>query len=198
MCTITLSMSWKWHGIGIWFFREINRKSCIDYWLVSLSMSFGGHLSLAIDNIMSMTACCSCRNCGTLAQAFCGLLAIAGLLVLCEYSLHICLLLSFVQVARSTTIIFVVIFSVLILKRHVSKAVVTCCGLVACGFFLGIDQEKALGSLSVKGVVFGVLSSIFIALTGIYTKTALDVVNKDEVCIFLLFLGSSLVICWLS
>lgn len=84
------------------------------------------------------------------------------------------------QVARSTTIIFVVIFSVLILKRHVSKAVVTCCGLVACGFFLGIDQEKALGSLSVKGVVFGVLSSVFIALTGIYTKTALDVVNKDE------------------
>jgi len=70
---------------------------------------------------------------------------------------------------------------VLILKRHVSKAVVTCCGLVACGFFLGIDQEKALGSLSVKGVVFGVLSSVFIALTGIYTKTALDVVNKDEV-----------------
>ena len=57
----------------------------------------------------------------------------------------------------------------------------TCCGLVACGFFLGIDQEKALGSLSVKGVVFGVLSSVFIALTGIYTKTALDVVNKDEV-----------------
>ena len=54
---------------------------------------------------------------------------------------------------------------------------------MACGFFLGIDQEKALGSLSVKGVVFGVLSSIFIALTGIYTKTALDVVNKDEVCI---------------
>ena len=71
----------------------------------------------------------------------------------------------------------------LILKRHVSKAVVACCLLVACGFFLGIDQEKALGSLSVKGVVFGVLSSIFIALTGIYTKTALDVVNKDEVWI---------------
>jgi len=86
------------------------------------------------------------------------------------------------QVARSTTIIFVVIFSVLILKRHVSKAVAACCLLVACGFFLGIDQEKALGSLSVKGVVFGVLSSVFIALTGIYTKTALDVVNKDEVC----------------
>ena len=73
------------------------------------------------------------------------------------------------------------IFSILILKKTVSKKIVTCCLLVACGFFLGIDQEKALGSLSVKGVVFGVSSSIFIALTGIYTKTALDVVNKDEV-----------------
>jgi len=70
---------------------------------------------------------------------------------------------------------------VLILKRTVSKAVVACCLLVACGFFLGIDQEKALGSLSVKGVIFGVCSSVFIALTGVYTKTALDVVNKDEV-----------------
>jgi len=85
------------------------------------------------------------------------------------------------KVARSTTIIFVVIFSILILKRSVSKKIISCCLLVACGFFLGIDQEKALGSLSVKGVVYGVLSSVFIALTGIYTKTALDVVQKDEV-----------------
>jgi len=63
----------------------------------------------------------------------------------------------------------------------VSKAVAGCCLLVACGFFLGIDQEKVLGSLSMKGVMFGVMSSVFIALTGIYTKTALDVVNRDEV-----------------
>lgn len=68
------------------------------------------------------------------------------------------------------------------MKRSVSKKIIGCCLLVAAGFFLGIDQEKALGSLSMKGVVFGVMSSIFIALTGIYTKTALDVVNKDEVC----------------
>ena len=95
------------------------------------------------------------------------------------------------QVARSTTIIFVVIFSVLILKKTVSKAIATCCGLVACGFFLGIDQEKALGSLSVKGVTFGVMSSIFIALTGIYTKTALDVVNRDEVWILSIVDNSS-------
>ena len=46
---------------------------------------------------------------------------------------------------------------------------------------LGVDQEKVVGSLSVKGVVFGVLSSVFIALTAIYTKKALEVVDKNEV-----------------
>jgi GDP-fucose transporter C1 len=110
-------------------------------------------------------------------------LAMAGFFVGMLSFNNMCLKLvgvSFYQVARSTTIIFVVIFSVLILKKAVSKAVVTCCALVACGFFLGIDQEKAVGSLSVKGVIFGVLSSVFIALTGIYTKKALDIVERDE------------------
>jgi len=76
--------------------------------------------------------------------------------------------------------------------------VVTCCCLVAGGFFLGIDQEKVMGSLSVKGVAFGVTSSVFIALTGIYTKTALDVVNKDEVWVFTVSLTvgfSSVIFC---
>lgn len=88
---------------------------------------------------------------------------------------------SFYQVARSTTIIFVVIFSVTILKNSVSKWILGCCFLVAMGFFLGIDQEKVMGSLSVKGVGFGVASSVFIALTGIFTKTALEVFDRNEV-----------------
>lgn len=88
---------------------------------------------------------------------------------------------SFYQVARSTTIIFVVIFSVTILKKAVSRWIVGCCLLVATGFFLGIDQEKVMGSLSVQGVAFGVASSVFIALTGIFTKTALDVFERNEI-----------------
>lgn len=88
---------------------------------------------------------------------------------------------SFYQVARSTTIIFVVIFSVTILKKAVSKWIVGCCCLVATGFFLGIDQEKVMGSLSMQGVGFGVASSVFIALTGIFTKTALEVFDRNEV-----------------
>lgn len=87
---------------------------------------------------------------------------------------------SFYQVARSTTIIFVVVFSVTILKKSLSPWIAGCCVLVATGFFLGVDQEKVMGSLSVRGVAFGVASSVFIALTGIFTKTALDVVDRDE------------------
>jgi solute carrier family 35 (GDP-fucose transporter), member C1 len=52
---------------------------------------------------------------------------------------------------------------------------------VAAGFVLGVDQEKVVGSLSIRGVVFGVLSSVFIALTAIYTKKALEIVDKNEV-----------------
>ena len=110
-------------------------------------------------------------------------LKMAGCFVLMLSFNNMCLKLvgvSFYQVARSTTIIFVVIFSVLILKKSVSKTIVGCCLLVASGFFLGIDQEKVMGSLSVLGVVFGVSSSIFIALTGIFTKQALEVVDHDE------------------
>jgi len=85
------------------------------------------------------------------------------------------------QVARSTTIVFVVIFSAILLHKYQSRNIIFCCLLVAGGFILGVDQEKVVGSLSVKGVVFGVLSSIFIALTAIYTKKALEVVDKNEV-----------------
>ena len=88
---------------------------------------------------------------------------------------------AFYQVARSTTLIFTVIFSITILKKTVSMRVVACCIIVACGFILGIDQEKFMGTLSVRGVVYGVISSLFVSLTGIFTKKALDVVEGDSV-----------------
>lgn len=72
------------------------------------------------------------------------------------------------------TIIFVVIFSIIILKKSISKAIVFCCILVAGGFFLGVSQEGAMKDFSLKGVIYGVISSIFIALTGIYTKQVMS------------------------
>ena len=86
---------------------------------------------------------------------------------------------AFYQVARSLTIIFTIIFSIVILRRRVSTQIMMCCFVVALGFFLGIDQENLAGTLSISGVIFGMVTSIFIALSGIYTKKALDVVERN-------------------
>ena len=88
---------------------------------------------------------------------------------------------AFYQVARSLTLIFVVIFSVILLKKSVSWRVVLCCLMVAGGFVLGVDQESLSGTMSVGGVMFGVITSLFVSLNGIFTKTALDCVDRDSV-----------------
>ena len=87
----------------------------------------------------------------------------------------------FYQIARSMTLAFTVLFAMLILRQAVSAKVMLCCGLVVAGFLLGVDQEKLAGTLSVRGVVFGLTTSVFIALSGIFTKQALAVVDKDSV-----------------
>ena len=93
---------------------------------------------------------------------------------------------AFYQIARSLTLIFVVIFSLLILKKSVSWRVWLCCLTVAGGFVLGVDQEKLTGTLSVVGVVFGVTTSLFVSLNGIFIKRALDLVERDSVQLTLL------------
>ena len=88
---------------------------------------------------------------------------------------------AFFQVARSMTLIFTVIFSILLLKKTVSVPIMGCCAIVAGGFVLGVDQEKVAGTLSLRGVGYGVTTSLFVSLSGIFTKKALDVVDKDSV-----------------
>ena len=87
----------------------------------------------------------------------------------------------FYQVARSLTLIFVVVFSLLILKKSVSWRVWLCCLTVASGFVLGVDQESLSGTLSRWGVIFGIITSLFVSLNGIFTKRALDVIDRDSV-----------------
>ena len=86
---------------------------------------------------------------------------------------------AFFQMARSTTILFVVFFSVTLLQNPVSIPVILSCLCIAVGFVLGIDQEKIIGSPSSLGIIFGVTTSFFAALNGIMTKKALGVVNHD-------------------
>ncbi len=87
---------------------------------------------------------------------------------------------SFYQVARSLTLIFVAGFSVLILKRLLSWRVSFSCVIVVMGFTLGIDQENLIGPISIRGVSYGVAASVFAALNGIYIQQALDELEGDS------------------
>ena len=88
---------------------------------------------------------------------------------------------AFFQVARSMTLIFTVVFSITILHQKISLRVLLCCALVAGGFVLGIDQENLKGTLSLVGVFYGVVTSLFVSLNGIFIKKSLDIVSRDSV-----------------
>ncbi|GAB6027033.1 hypothetical protein CHUAL_013762 [Chamberlinius hualienensis] len=86
---------------------------------------------------------------------------------------------SFYYIGRSLTTVFNVALSYALLNQKQSGPALICCGVIVGGFFLGVDQEKIGGSLSVIGVVFGVLASLFVALNSIYIKKVLNVVRGD-------------------
>lgn len=92
---------------------------------------------------------------------------------------------AFFQIARSMTLIFTVVLSSLVLRRHTSLRAGACCGLVVVGFIVGIDQEGVSGTLSTRGVIYGLITSLFVALVGIYTKKALDIADMDSIKITL-------------
>lgn len=54
-----------------------------------------------------------------------------------------------------------------------------CCAVIIAGFWLGVDQEHAVGSLSVVGTFFGVLGSLLLSLYSIRMKQTLPAVNQD-------------------
>jgi solute carrier family 35 (GDP-fucose transporter), member C1 len=77
-----------------------------------------------------------------------------------------------------------------------------CCAVIVGGFFLGVDQEDVAGAwefnrlkqssgfvqfphdissgtLSVVGVIYGVLASLCVALNAIYTKKTLPMVGDS-------------------
>ncbi|KAL3103645.1 hypothetical protein niasHS_000281 [Heterodera schachtii] len=83
---------------------------------------------------------------------------------------------SFYYVGRSLSTVFNVICSYLILGQSTSKPALLCCMMIIAGFFLGVDQEDVAGTLSVIGVVYGVLASLCVALNAIFTKKTLPTV----------------------
>ncbi|CAD6185341.1 unnamed protein product [Caenorhabditis auriculariae] len=86
---------------------------------------------------------------------------------------------SFYYVGRSLTTVFNVVCTYLILGEKTSGQAIACCFLIIAGFFMGVDQEDATGSLSISGVVYGVLASLCVALNAIYTKRVLPSVGDN-------------------
>ncbi|VDL70795.1 unnamed protein product [Nippostrongylus brasiliensis] len=77
---------------------------------------------------------------------------------------------SFYYLGRCLTTVFNVVCTYLILGQRTSVKAIGCCLLIVAGFLMGIDQEDASGSLSVIGVIYGVLASLCVALNAIYTQ----------------------------
>eukprot|EP01132_Coremiostelium_polycephalum_P007440 gene7440-9144_t len=84
---------------------------------------------------------------------------------------------SFYQVARSLTICFSLVLTYVILHTKTSYRATLACVIVFVGFILGSVGEV---NFSWLGVIFGILSSFFVALYSIYVKRVLPVCDGNE------------------
>ncbi|NXX46001.1 FUCT1 protein, partial [Tricholaema leucomelas] len=84
---------------------------------------------------------------------------------------------AFYNVGRSLTTVFNVLLSYVLLKQTTSLYALLACGVIIGGFWLGVDQEGAEGTLSWTGIFFGILASLCVSLNAIYTKKVLPVVD---------------------
>lgn len=96
---------------------------------------------------------------------------------------------AFYFVVRSLTTVFNVLLTYLVLKETTSVSAIACCAIIITGFVLGVDQESKLkvsestneskSSLSILGVVYGILASLFVSLNSIMTKKILPSVDGN-------------------
>eukprot|EP00056_Hartaetosiga_gracilis_P022879 m.33698 g.33698 ORF g.33698 m.33698 type:complete len:329 (-) comp9876_c0_seq1:146-1132(-) len=82
----------------------------------------------------------------------------------------------FYNVGRSLTTFFNVVLSYFVLGQTTSIRALAMCGIIICGFMMGLDQE---GSLSRFGVLFGILASLCVALNAIFIKKILPAVDNN-------------------
>jgi GDP-fucose transporter C1 len=87
---------------------------------------------------------------------------------------------SFYNVGRSLTTMWNIVLTYLMLGQKTSPKALMCCVILVIGFLLGLDQESSLGDLSIKGVIYGVLASLFVALNAIYVKKIMPIVDGDS------------------
>jgi len=84
---------------------------------------------------------------------------------------------TFYQVARSLSIAFNILFTYTILKKDTSMHAILACAIVLAGFLIGAYGEV---NFSWVGIFYGVGSSCFVALYGIYVKKKLAILDNNE------------------
>ncbi|OII77047.1 hypothetical protein cand_022150 [Cryptosporidium andersoni] len=80
-------------------------------------------------------------------------------------------------IARSLTLLFNVIFSVLLLKQSISKICIIACLIVMTGFTIGSYDSQAL---NIYGIMTGALSSIFQSIYIVQIKKVTPALNNAE------------------
>lgn len=81
------------------------------------------------------------------------------------------------QVVRSLTILFNILLTFFVLGEKTSLKAMFACGGVIVGFFLGVEGEL---DLSIKGAIFGVMSSFFVAAYSIVVKKVIGLLDNNE------------------
>jgi GDP-fucose transporter C1 len=81
------------------------------------------------------------------------------------------------QIVRSLSIVFNIILTWLILGDKTSLRAILACAGVVVGFFFGVEGELGL---SVRGAIYGVLSSVFAALYAIVVKRVIGLLDGNE------------------
>jgi GDP-fucose transporter C1 len=81
------------------------------------------------------------------------------------------------QIVRSLTIAFNIVFTYVVLGETTSLRAILACSGVVVGFFLGVEGEI---NLSLRGGIYGICSSVFVALYSIVVKKVMDLLDKNE------------------
>jgi len=84
---------------------------------------------------------------------------------------------SYFQIARSLAVVFQLFFTYTILGVSTSGRAIQACVIVVIGFLVGSGGELGFSWI---GSIYGVISSIFVALNGIFVKKILPKVEDNE------------------
>lgn len=134
-----------------------------------LSLALANRFGLTFQKMLSIRIY---RQLFVLSSMFVGMVALNNLTL--KY-----LAVSFYLVGRCLTTVFNVIFSRIILNQTTSTSCKIACGIIVFGFLLGIQQENAIGGLTLIGLACGVGSSLCGSLFSIFTKKHMPLVDDS-------------------